>query len=94
MNLSNFGLFPFRPNMSIANSPINTLLEEPDVTLDKLLDEETFVNDFKIQNPKLMQLYSSRWCSMKYDKYKTLLEYVTKVGPVHDQKRSYKYKSF
>jgi hypothetical protein len=57
MNLSNFGnLFPFRPNMSIAHSPINSLLDEPDVSLDKLLDEETFVNDFKIQNPKLMQL--------------------------------------
>lgn len=55
MNLSNFGnLFPFRSNM---HSTITTLLEEPDVTLEKLLDEDTnFINDFKTQNPKLMQL--------------------------------------
>lgn len=31
---------------------------------------------------------------MKYDKYKTLLEYITKVGPESEQKRSYKCKSF
>lgn len=31
---------------------------------------------------------------MKYEKYKTLIEYVTKVGPESDQKRGYKSKSF
>lgn len=31
---------------------------------------------------------------MTYDKYKTLLEFVTKVGPEGDQKRSYKSNLF
>ena len=29
---------------------------------------------------------------MKYDKYETLVEYVTQVGPEDDRKRSYKFK--
>lgn len=55
MNMSSFGsLFPFRTNM---HSAITTMLEEPDVTLERLLDEDaSFLSDFKTQNPKLMQL--------------------------------------
>jgi hypothetical protein len=41
MNLANFAsLFPFR-SMS-AQPSINTLLDSPNVTLNKLLDEESF----------------------------------------------------
>lgn len=29
---------------------------------------------------------------MDYDKYQTLVEYVTQVGPADDRKRSYKFK--
>jgi hypothetical protein len=29
---------------------------------------------------------------MKYDKYKTLVKYITEVGPPDDRKRSFKFK--
>ena len=56
MNLSSFAsLFPFR-TLGSSQSSINTLLDSRDVTLDKLLDEESFSTEFKSQNLKLMQL--------------------------------------
>ena len=42
MNLSSFAsLFPFR-TLGSTQSSINTLLDSKDVTLEKLLDEESF----------------------------------------------------
>lgn len=44
--------------MQMTQSPISTLLDDPEASLEKLLDEETaFISDFKNQNPRLMQLY-------------------------------------
>jgi hypothetical protein len=55
MNLSNFAsLFPFR-TLGSSQSSINTLLDSKEITLPKLLDEESFSSEFKSQNPKLMQ---------------------------------------
>jgi hypothetical protein len=54
------GLFSMisRYPMQMTQSAISSLLDDPDVTLDKLLDEDTsFISDFKNQNPRLMQLY-------------------------------------
>lgn len=57
MNISGLMSIMSRMPMSMSQSSISTLLEDPATTLDKLLDEESaLVNDFKIQNPKLMNL--------------------------------------
>ena len=80
MNLSNFAsLFPFRS--LIPQPSINAMLDSSTVTLERLMDEDSFSTEFKSQNPKLMELYTFLLFSLNYDKYKTLVEYLVVVGP-------------
>ena len=37
-----------------TNSPINDLIDQPDTDLDRLLDEDSFVNEYKSGNSKVM----------------------------------------
>lgn len=37
-----------------SNSPINDLIEQPDTDLDRLLDEDSFLNEYKSANAKVM----------------------------------------
>lgn len=64
-----------------SNSLISELLEQPDTDLDRLLDEDTFPNEYKSGNNRVMSLYIFLLSSMKYDKMRALVDYVTVVGP-------------
>ena len=68
----------------MSGSSIGDLIDSPNISLDRLLDEDSFPNEFKSGNSKVQQF-------MKYDKYETLVKYITEVGPADDRKRSYKY---
>ena len=39
-----------------SSSPVNDLIEQPETDLDRLLDEDTFVNEYKSGNSKVMSL--------------------------------------
>jgi hypothetical protein len=39
-----------------SNNAVNELLEQEGVTLDQLLDEDLFINEFKAGNNKLFEL--------------------------------------
>ena len=40
-----------------SSSPINDLIEQPETDLERLLDEDSFVNEYKSGNSKVMSLY-------------------------------------
>ena len=40
-----------------SNSAVTDLLEQPNVDLPRLLDEDSFVNEYKSGNAKLIELY-------------------------------------
>lgn len=37
-----------------SSSPINDLIDQPDTDLDRLLNEDSFVNEYKSGNSKVM----------------------------------------
>jgi hypothetical protein len=42
-----------------SNSGLNELLDQPDLSIGRVLDDDSFIGEYKSSNPKVTQLYSS-----------------------------------
>jgi hypothetical protein len=76
-----------------SNNTLNDLLDQQNVPLSRVLDEDILLNEYKSGNNKLLELYNFSYKSMKYDKIKELIDFITIIGPAEDKKRGYKFKS-
>ena len=67
-----------------SSASVEDLLSSPECTVDKLLDDDDCLQEFKNYNDKLIKYFD-------HDKLKVLVDYITVMPEVDEQKRGHKY---
>jgi len=67
-----------------SSASVEDLLSSKDCTVDKLLDDDDCLQEFKNYNDKLIKYFD-------HDKLKVLVDYITVMPEKDEQKRGHKY---